>query len=147
MEGEEEREGRRGGDLLNQCQTTSYAPMSDCMGRPRPITYSYAYVHVPVGTVIFDTNNHMKRTNFSRQFDKPDLNFQKVYTHSQSSGHIRIQSEIITHIRTALSYTLYFSTLQETCQIQKRQSNCKIAFNMSKLLSKSTGWAIILSKY
>jgi len=32
---------------------------------------------------------------------------------------------------------LYFSTLQETCQIQKRQSNYKIAFNISKLLSKS----------
>jgi len=29
---------------------------------------------------------------------------------------------------------LYFSTLQETCQVQKRQSNCKIAFNISKLV-------------
>ena len=32
---------------------------------------------------------------------------------------------------------LYFAALQETCQIQKRQSNCKIAFNISKLLFKS----------
>jgi len=71
----------------------------------------------------------MKRTNFPRRLDKPDLNFQKVYTHSQSSvhNHIRIQSEIITHIKTALS--CIFNTLTETCQIQKRKSNCKIAFN------------------
>ena len=48
-EGEE-----RGRDLPDQCQTTSYVPVSDCVGRP--ITYSYAYV--PVGMVIFDTNNH-----------------------------------------------------------------------------------------
>jgi len=33
---------------------------------------------------------------------------------------------------------LYFSTLLKICQIQKRQSNCRIAFNISKLLSKST---------
>jgi len=78
----------------------------------------------------------MKRTNLSQRFDKPDFNFQEVYTHSQSSSHIRIQSEIITHIRTALSFV--FATLQETCQMQKRQSNCKIAFNIEKLvLSKS----------
>jgi len=32
---------------------------------------------------------------------------------------------------------LYFSTLQEICQIQKRQSNGKIAFNILKLLSRS----------
>jgi len=32
---------------------------------------------------------------------------------------------------------LYFAALQETCQIQKRQSNCKIAFNISKLVFKS----------
>ena len=45
----------------------------------------------------------MEQTNFLRRFDKPDLNFQEVYTDNQSSGHIHIQSEIITHIRTALS--------------------------------------------
>ena len=47
---------KRGSVLPDQCQTTSYAPVSDCMGRP--ITYSYAHVDLPVGTVIFDTNNH-----------------------------------------------------------------------------------------
>ena len=46
----------------------------------------------------------MEQTNFLRRFDKPDLNFQEVYTDNQSSGHIHIQSEIITHIRTALSF-------------------------------------------
>jgi len=58
--GEEEERGKGGKDrgsvLPDQCQTTSYAPVSDCMGRP--ITYSYAHVDLPVGTVIFDTNNH-----------------------------------------------------------------------------------------
>jgi len=33
-----------------------YAPVSNCMGRP--ITYSYAYIGLPAGTVIFYTNNH-----------------------------------------------------------------------------------------
>ena len=51
----------------------------------------------------------MKRTNFSRRFNKPDLNFQTIYTHSQSSGHIRIQSEIITNIRTASSFIFQHS--------------------------------------
>ena len=55
------------------------------------------------GTVIFDTNNNMKRINFSRRFDKPDLNFQKVYTHRQRK--LRSYSKkIITDVRTALSY-------------------------------------------
>ena len=36
-------------------------------------------------------------------------NFQKVCTHSQSSGHIRIQSDIITYIRTALSFIFQHS--------------------------------------
>jgi len=51
----------------------------------------------------------MKRTDFPRRFDNSDLNFQKVYTYSQNSGHIRIQSEIITHIRTASSFTFQHS--------------------------------------
>jgi len=68
----------------------------------------------------YSTRTNMKRTNFSRQFDKLDLNFQTVYTHSQSSGHIRIQSEIIVHIRTALS--LIFQHCNKTWQIQKRQT-------------------------
>jgi len=37
----------------------------------------------------------MKQTNLSQRFYKPDFNFQEVYIHSQSSIHIRIQSEII----------------------------------------------------
>jgi len=51
----------------------------------------------------------MKRTNFSRRFDKPDLNFHNVYTHSQSSGHILIQSEIITRIKIPLSFIFQHS--------------------------------------
>jgi len=50
----------------------------------------------------------MKLTSFPRRFDKTDLNFQKVYTHSQSSGHIRIQSEL-THVRIALSFIFQHS--------------------------------------
>ena len=42
----------------------------------------------------------MKRTNFSRRFDKPDLNFQKNFTQPK----LRSYSEIITHVRTGLSY-------------------------------------------
>jgi len=59
------------------------------------------------------TRTTMKQTNFSQRFDKPDFNLQKGYrgpTHSQNLGHIRIQSEIITHIRTAFSFRLYFNT-------------------------------------
>jgi len=55
----------------------------------------------------------MKRTNFSLRFDKPDLNFQKVYTHSQSSGDIKHHNPRQNCIR------LYFSTLQETRQVQQ----------------------------
>ena len=74
----------------------------------------------------------MKQTNFPLPFDKSDLNFQKVYrpTHSQSSGHIRIQWE--THIRTALNFI--FNTPRNLPNTKKRQSNCKITFNISKLL-------------
>jgi len=52
----EKRRKERGRYLPDQCQTTSNAPVSDCMGRP--IAYSYAYVGLPVGKIIFDTNNH-----------------------------------------------------------------------------------------
>jgi len=45
-----------------------------------------------------------------------------------------IQSEIITHIRTALSFIFQHSKKPAK---YKRQSNCKIAFNISKTLSKS----------
>ena len=57
----------------------------------------------------YSTRTTMKRINFSRRFDKPDLNFPKVYTHSQSSGYICIQSEIITQSRTVLSFTFQHS--------------------------------------
>jgi len=70
----------------------------------------------------YSTQTTIKRTNFPRRFDKPNLNFHKVYTHSQSSGHIRIQSEIINHIRTALSFIFKH---QETCQIQKNSQTAK----------------------
>jgi len=52
--GEGEGGIERGRDLLDQYQTTSCGPVSDCMGRP--ITYTFAYILV--GTVIFDTNSH-----------------------------------------------------------------------------------------
>jgi len=42
-----------------------------------------------------------------------------------------------THNPHQNCFKLNFSTLQENCQMQKRQSNCKIAFSISKLLSKS----------
>jgi len=73
---------------------------SDCMGRP----ITCPSCECPIGTVVFDAT--WRELIFFRRFDKPDLNFQKVYrpTHSQSSGHIHIQSEIITHIRTALGF-------------------------------------------
>jgi len=48
----------RGRDLLDQCQTTSYAPVSDCMGRPKTYYLFVCIRRLPVGTVIFDTNNH-----------------------------------------------------------------------------------------
>jgi len=59
-----------------------YAPVIDCMGTP--ITYSYAYLHMYLLERSYSTRTTMERTNFSRRFDKPDLNFQKVYT-----GHIQ----------------------------------------------------------
>ena len=64
-----------------------------------------------------------KRTNFSRRFDKPDLNFQKVYTQSKSSI-IRSYSAIIIHVHQNC-FKLYFSTLQETCQIKNDSQTAK----------------------
>jgi len=63
----------------------------------------------------------MKRTNHSRRFDKQEINLQKVCTHgpSQSPGHIRIQSEIITHNRTALSFISQHSKRQNDSQTAK----------------------------
>ena len=49
---EDEGKWRKGED---QCQSTSYAPASDYIGRAY---YLYSYAYVPVGTVIFDKNNH-----------------------------------------------------------------------------------------
>jgi len=83
----------------------------------------------------YSTRTTMKRINFSRRFDKPDLNFPKVYTHSQSSGYIRIQSEIITQSRTVLSFTFQHS--KKPAKYKNDSQNCKIAFSISKLLSKS----------
>jgi len=75
----------------------------------------------------------MKRTNFPRQFDKPDLNFQKVYTHSQTSGHtgIRIQSEIIIDIKTALTFIFELSKKPD-----KYQNDTIVAFNISRHVCK-----------
>ena len=78
------------------------APLSDCVGRP------ITCMHAPLERS-YSTRTTMKRTNFSRRFNKPELNFQTIYTHSQSSGHIRIQSEIITNIRAASSFIFQHS--------------------------------------
>jgi len=76
----------------------------------------------------------MKRTNFSRRFDKPDLNFHNVYTHSQSSGHILIQSEIITHIKIPLSFIFQHS--KKPAKYKKKRVKLQNRI-ISKLLSKS----------
>jgi len=78
-------------------------PLGDCIGRPMGLL-PYAY---PVERS-YSTQTTMKRTHFPRRFDKSDLNFQKVDTHSQCSYHIRIQSEITIHIRTALGLSFIF---------------------------------------
>jgi len=52
------------------------ANLGYCIGRPI-ICPSHAY---PVGT-----RTTMKRTAFPRRFDKPDLNFQKLYTQGDTS--------------------------------------------------------------
>jgi len=89
----------------------------------------------------YSTRTVMKRTNFSRRYDKPDLIFpKKVYTHSQRSVHIRIQSYIITHIRTANA--LFFNTpinlpyLKMTVKLQNRLiSNARLRLQLSYFLS------------
>jgi len=57
--------------------------------------------------------SYLTQTNVNKLIlpaaDKPDLNFQKIHTHGQSSGHIHIQSEIINYIRTALSFIFQHS--------------------------------------
>jgi len=78
----------------------------------------------------------MKRTNFPRQFDKPDLNFQKLYTHNQSLCHIRIQSKIITHIRTALSFIFQHSKKPAKYKNGSKTAKSHLILNISKLLSK-----------
>ena len=79
--------GASGGDR-GACPYRKLAPMSDCTRRPiggLPVLRMLALLER-----LYSTRTTMKQSNFSRRFDKPDLNFQKVYTHSQSSGHIRI---------------------------------------------------------
>ena len=55
----------------------------------------------------YSTRTTMKRTNFPRRFDKPDLNFQKVYTQPKlrSCPH----PVMITHSRTALNFIFQHS--------------------------------------
>ena len=60
-------------------------PLGNCMRRPITCP-SYAYTLLERS---YSTRTTMKRTNFPPRFDKLDLNFEKVYTHSQSSGHIQ----------------------------------------------------------
>jgi len=82
-----QRRRQRGGDR-GACPYRKLAPMSDCTRRPiggLPVLRMLALLER-----LYSTRTTMKQSNFSRRFDKPDLNFQKVYTHSQSSGHIRI---------------------------------------------------------
>ena len=56
-------------------------PLDDCI--ERPITCpSYVYTLLKRS---YSTRTTMKPTNLYRWLEKPNLNFQKVYTHSQSS--------------------------------------------------------------
>jgi len=84
-------------------------------GKSYYLSFVYA-LHTLLEHTSYSTRTTTKRTNFSRRFDKPDLNFQKVYTQSKSLI-IRSYSEIIIHVHQNC-FKLYFSTLQETCQIQ-----------------------------
>jgi len=87
----------------------------------------------------------MARDRFGRQRFSPTASATTLRTSTFSfsfsfslfrSGHIRIQSQIITDIGTALSF-IFFNTPRNLTN-KKRLSNCKIAFNISKLLSKSS---------
>jgi len=84
-EGEEtgegkEREGKGFAGPMSKYFLHVYAPVSDCMGSP--VTCSYVYVYL-LGRS-YSRRTTVKRSNFCRRFEKPDLNFQNVYTHSQS---------------------------------------------------------------
>ena len=93
--------------------TTAWEGLLPVLNRNRNRCVIVAY-HVE--TVVFDANNKpatrhapvlmtdtwrvkrciiiiiiiIKQTIFSQRFDKPNLNFQKGFTRSQSSGHIRV---------------------------------------------------------
>jgi len=80
-------------------------------GRLHGKAYYLSFVCIPCGNgrIRREQPSSELRTNFFRRFDKPDLNFQKLFTYSQSSGHIRIYSDIITHIRTGLRFIFQHS--------------------------------------
>ena len=110
---------------------TEKCPLGDCT--ERPITCPSYALHTLLKRS-YSTRTTMKRTNFSRRFDKPDLNFHNVYTHSQSSGHILIQSEIITHIKIPLSFIFQHS--KKPAKYKKKRVKLQNRI-ISKLLSKS----------
>jgi len=66
--------------------------------------------------------------NFSRRFDNPDLNFQKVFYSAKAQVTFRNNNSRQNCLK------LYFSTLQ----VQKRQSATAKSHLTSKRLSKST---------
>jgi len=83
----------------------------------------------------YSTRTTMKRTNFPLRFDKPDFNLsQSLYSSPKLRSYPHPDRSHNPHQNCLKLYSL---TLQETCQIHKRQSNCEIAFNISKLLSES----------
>ena len=100
------------------------SPLGDCMGRP---------IVLHMHTLL--EQSYLTQTNVNKLIlpaaDKPDLNFQKIHTHGQSSGHIHIQSEIINYIRTALSFIFQHS---KKVAKYKYVSNCKIAFTIKTSL-------------
>ena len=70
-------------------------PMSNYLLRACERLHGKGILHIRMHTctcmlkLSYSTRTTMKRTDFSRRFNKPDLNVQKVYAHSQSSGHIQ----------------------------------------------------------
>jgi len=103
-------------------------PLGDCMGSLLPVLRMHTLLERS-----YSTRTTMKRTNFPRQFDKPDLNFQNVYTHNQSLGHIRIQSKIIIHIRTALSFIFQHSKKPAKYKNGSKTAKSHLILNILKL--------------
>ena len=96
--------------------------------------YYLSFVCMPCWNGRIRHKQPMKQTNFSRCFDEPDLNSKSLYSQPKLRSY---PHPVRNHDRHQNCLRLHFSTLQVTCQVHKRHSNSKIAFGISKLLSKS----------